>query len=115
MKENIFEMGSKFDDSWSSDNKTPKKTKNNDEIKEPSKHMLHFAKEKRRGKVITIVKPFYIESIEIKKVLKELKNRLATGGTINENSIEIQGDLQVKAKNVLEKLGYRFKGQIYDI
>lgn len=109
MKENIFEMGAKFDDNWSSDNKNPKTTTDKTEIKEPSKHSLHFAKEKRRGKTITIVKPFHLNKKDMQKLLKTVKNKLATGGTVNEDSIEIQGDLAVKAKDVLLGLGYKFK------
>jgi len=48
MKKNLFEMGAKFEDSWSSDNKKKAPKKKVLEIKEPSKHQLHFAKEKKR-------------------------------------------------------------------
>ena len=53
MRENLFEMGTDFGDSWESDNKkkrSPAKTSTCKEILSPEKHQLHFAKEKRRGK-----------------------------------------------------------------
>lgn len=108
MKKQLFEIGAKFDDNWSSDNKTkPKKVKQ--EIKPPNKHQLHTAKEKRRGKVVTIVKPFHLEPKELKKILKSLKTKLGSGGTIKENTIELQGEVSQKAKEILLDLEFKFK------
>ncbi|NEW59750.1 translation initiation factor [Sulfurovum sp. bin170] len=109
MRKNLFEMESNFDDAWISDNKEkPKKAKSR-EIKVPQKHQLHFAKEKRRGKVATIVKPFYLETDELKTLLKTIKKKLGTGGTIKECSLEFQGEVEDNLRVQLEKLGYRFK------
>ena len=85
MRENLFEMGADFSDDWKSDNKNkvPKKQNNNcKEIQLPEKHQLHFAKEKRRGKVVTIVKPFCLEKRELSGLLKKIKKKLGTGGTL---------------------------------
>jgi len=101
-------MGANFEDNWSSDNKSkPKKAKQ--EIKEPGRHQLHAAKEKRRGKVVTVIKPFFLEANELKKVLKELKTRLGSGGTVKENTLELQGEVSTKAKELLQSKGFRFK------
>ncbi len=108
MKKNLFEMGASWDDSWSSDNKTTSK-KEESEIKQPNKHQLHFAKEKRNGKTITIVKPFFLSREDLEVTLKTLKKSLATGGTIKDNSLEFQGELQDKLKENLIKLGYGMK------
>ncbi len=111
MKKNLFEMGTNFKDDWSSDNKKIKKNKDfsKKESLPPSKHQLHFAKEKRRGKVVTIVKPFYIEKKELQALLKILKKKLGTGGAIKENSMEFQGDIPDKLHNLLSEKKYRFK------
>jgi translation initiation factor 1 len=109
MKKNLFEMGANFSDEWTSDNKDKKKTELVLEIKEASKHQLHFAKEKRRGKVVTIVRPFYLNSEDLKNLLKVLKKRLGTGGTIKEDRLEFQGEIQEQLKTQLEKLGYGMK------
>ena len=109
MKENLFEMGANFDDSWSSDNKDTASKKVSTEIKLPEKHQLHFAKEKRRGKVVTIVKPFYVEKTTLQALLKTLKKKLGTGGTIKDESLEFQGDIPEPLRKHLESLGYRFK------
>jgi len=105
-------MGTDFSDDWSSDNKDkgPKKEKGFcEEVLPPQKHRLHFAKEKRRGKVVTIVKPFCLDKKELQVLLKTLKKKLGTGGTVKENSLEFQGELQAQLKTILESLAYRFK------
>lgn len=107
-KENLFEMGADFGDDWSSDNKA-KAVKTSTDIKEPSKHQLHFAKEKRRGKVVTIVKPFYLSKVDLQTLVKTLKKKLGTGGTVKEDSLEFQGDIPAQVRKQLETLGYGFK------
>jgi len=112
MKKNLFEMGADFSDDWSSDNKekAPKKEPRVcDEVLPPQKHQLHFAKEKRRGKVVTIVKPFCLDKVALQALLKTLKKKLGTGGTVKENTLEFQGELQTPLRTSLELLGYRFK------
>jgi len=108
MKKQLFEMGANFKDGWSSDNKAKPK-KSNTEIKAPNKHNLHTTKEKRRGKVVTIVKPFFLDSSELKKLLKELKSKLGSGGTIKDNTLELQGEVSQKVKELLVKKGFKFK------
>jgi len=109
MKENLFEMGAKFEEGWSSDNKESPSKKTSTEIRAPQKHQLHFAKEKRRGKVVTIVKPFYLDKASMQTLLKTLKKKLGTGGTIKDDSLEFQGEIPELLRTHLEALGYRFK------
>ena len=109
MKENLFDMGANFEDEWSSDNKDKPSKKISTEIKPPEKHQLHFAKEKRRGKVVTIVKPFYLDKTSLQALLKTLKKKLGTGGTVKDESLEFQGDIPELLRTHLKALGYRFK------
>jgi len=109
MRENLFEMGADFGDDWSSDNKDKPSKQTSTEIKEPTKHQLHFAKEKRRGKVVTVVKPFYLHKNDLQALVKLLKKRLGTGGTVKDNSLEFQGDIPQPVRKHLEALGYGFK------
>jgi len=109
MRENLFEMGADFGDHWSSNNKDKPSKQTSIEIKEPTKHQLHFAKEKRRGKVVTIVKPFYLDKNDLQALVKLLKKRLGTGGTVKDNSLEFQGDIPQPVRMHLEALGYGFK------
>ena len=109
MKENLFEMGANLEDGWSSDNKDKPSKKTSAEIRTPEKHQLHFTKEKRRGKVVTIVKPFYLDKTTLQAILKTLKKKLGTGGTVKDESLEFQGDIPVLLRKHLETLEYRFK------
>jgi len=109
MKQNLFEMGADFSDGWEADNRTEPSKHITNEIKEPPQHRLHFAKEKRRGKVVTIVKPFMLEANELKSVLKILKKKLGTGGTVKEKSLEFQGEVKEGLKVQLENLNFGFK------
>jgi len=108
MKKNLFEMGTTFKDEWTSDNKNKTISKEIIETKEPQKHQLHFAKEKRRGKTVTIVKPFHLEKAMLQALLKSLKKKLGTGGTLKENTLEFQGEVQEKLRKELENLEYKF-------
>lgn len=104
-------MEANFNDEWSSDNKEKSQKKVITKIETPQKHQLYFAKEKRRGKVVTIVQPFYLESTVLKALLKVVKKKLGTGGTIKEQSLEFQGEVEDNLRIQLEKLDYRFKKQ----
>jgi len=109
LRENLFEMGADFSDDWSADNRDKPKQQTTLELKEPQQHRLYFAKEKRRGKTVTIVKPFYLEKKELQALLKTVKKKMGTGGTVKENSLEFQGEVKENLKVQLEKLGYGFK------
>ena len=106
---NMFEMGADLGDGWASDNKDVSQHQTSSDIKEPNKHQLHFAKEKRRGKVVTIVKPFYLAKNDLQALVKMLKKKLGTGGTVKDNNLEFQGDIPDQVRKHLETLGYTFK------
>jgi translation initiation factor 1 len=59
---------------------------------------------RRYGKVITLVSGF--SGIDIKQTARGLKQKLACGGTIKHNIIELQGDHKGKVKPVLIELGF---------
>jgi translation initiation factor 1 len=109
MKKNLFEMGADLGDGWASDNKQKPEKKEKTEIKPPEKHRLYLSKEKRRGKVVTIVKPFHLAKTELQALLKMLKKRLGTGGTLKEDALEFQGDIPDKLQHALEEMHYRFR------
>jgi len=109
MKKNLFEMGAKFDDNWHSDNKQKPKKQTTTETKAPNKHSLTIAKEKRRGKTVTIIKEFFIQKNELKSLLKNLKKSLGCGGTVKENTLEFQGDIADRIREELVKREFRFK------
>nr|WP_228135542.1 translation initiation factor SUI1 [Halarcobacter anaerophilus] len=68
-----------------------------------NQHQLVFTFEKRKGKPVTLLGRFYLEEKEKKEVLKLLKKKLACGGAIKEEWIELQGDVKEKSKLSLKK------------
>lgn len=86
---------------------TNKKSPNTIEPK--NQHQLVFTYEKRKGKPVTLVGRFYLSSADKKDVLKLLKKKLACGGAIKEEWIELQGNVKDKIKDVLETEGWKFK------
>lgn len=60
---------------------------------------------RRYGKFITVVEGISSD-VDIRNVLKELKTRLACGGTIKRGVIELQGNHREKVKQILVKLGF---------
>ncbi len=103
-----LQIGMEFDESdWNVVSEKRKSVAS--ETLEPSKHQLVFHKEKRRGKVVTLVGPFSLENEAAKDLLKALKKKLGCGGTISEDFLEFQGEVQVKLRELLETMEYRFK------
>lgn len=56
------------------------------------------------GKLVTVVEG--IEKQYLKKTLKELKSKLACGGTLRDDAIILQGDHRKRIKALLLQLGY---------
>ena len=61
---------------------------------------------KRYGKYTTIVAGIS-KDVDVKNVLKELKTRLACGGTLKDGIIELQGNHKEKVLDILVKLGFK--------
>ncbi|BFM41144.1 translation initiation factor [Synechocystis sp. LKSZ1] len=63
----------------------------------------------RKGKTVTILTGFQTSPAVLQQLLKQLKNQCGSGGTLKDNSIEIQGDHRPKILQVLLGLGYKAK------
>jgi len=66
--------------------------------------------EKRRGKTITVIAEIPLTGAMLKECLKELKKRCATGGTVKEGSIELQGDHVGSVREYLDSRSIAHKG-----
>jgi len=106
-KLDIF-IGANIDDGWS-EVQIPKKTSHINEILLPAKHFLVFKREKRRGKVVTLVGELHLSKEDTNATLKLLKKKLGCGGTYKEGWMEFQGELQEKLRTLLTDEGFRFK------
>ncbi len=105
----MFEMGAKLDGDSFDTKKEDKKKKSSSSIVSKEQHQLVFTYEKRKGKPVTLVGRFYLDEKDKKDVLKLLKKKLACGGAVKQEWIELQGDVKDKVKELLLKEGWKFK------
>ncbi|VVB51897.1 Translation initiation factor SUI1 [uncultured archaeon] len=75
-----------------------------DEISYVGQKIRVRSDKRRYGKYVTIVDGF--QNVDVNKIAKELKTKLACGGTSKNNIIELQGEHVNRAKNVLHDLGF---------
>jgi translation initiation factor 1 len=101
-----LDLGASWNEGWSLEEE---KTAKVFTIIEPSAHRLVFQKEKRKGKVVTLVGPFSLSEEDAQKALSTLKKSLACGGAYKEGWMEFQGDIAPKVRDNLEKMYFKFK------
>jgi len=68
---------------------------------------ITIAVDKRRyGKMMTIVDGINPHDLDIDALIIKLKKKCASGGTIKDGKIELQGDHRTKVKEALEEMGF---------
>ena len=75
-----------------------------EEIVKTEQRIQITTEKKRFGKVNTVISGF--QDVDMKVLAKELKQKLACGGTIKEKTIELQGDHRKNVKDALIKFGF---------
>lgn len=70
---------------------------------------LHRETKGRKGKGVTLIKGLALPAAELKVVAKKLKHLCGTGGSVKDQTIEIQGDQREIIKAALEKQGHQVK------
>jgi translation initiation factor 1 len=65
--------------------------------------------EKRKGKPTTIISGYEGDDEDFKLLAKELKNKLAVGGTFKDGEIIIQGDYRDRIMKILQDKGFKTK------
>ena len=74
--------------------------------KEQQKAIISVVK-RRYGKMVTMIEGIDDTAIDISQLAKILKSACASGGTVKDRIIELQGDHKKRASKVLEQNGYR--------
>ena len=77
----------------------------------PEQQTAKLAVEKRKkGKVVTVVSGLPAQGNDLAALLGELKTACGAGGTLKNETLEIQGQHLDRVREHLRRLGYRIKG-----
>jgi len=77
-----------------------------EEISKEQQVIKIYTDKRRYGKTVTIIEGFDPRDVDLKEMAKSLKRKVATGGTVKDGRIELQGDQKEKVKRFLEDMGY---------
>jgi translation initiation factor 1 len=71
---------------------------------------LRMEKSGRGGKTVTVVYALPRNAEFLKNLAQELKRVCGTGGTVTDDSVELQGDQRDRVRVYLQQKGYAVKG-----
>ncbi|MCL4325398.1 MAG: stress response translation initiation inhibitor YciH [Candidatus Thermoplasmatota archaeon] len=80
-----------------------------EDIAKESQTIRVYEDKRRYGKMVTIIDGMNVNDINVHELAKKLKSKCATGGTVKDGKIELQGDQKQKVVEVLEEMGYKVK------
>lgn len=77
----------------------------------PESQTARLALEKRKkGKLVTVVRGLPAIGNDLEGLLSKLKSQCGAGGTVKDETLEIQGDHLDRVRTLLGALGFRVKG-----
>jgi translation initiation factor 1 len=71
---------------------------------------LRLEKKGRGGKTVTVIYDLPNNAAFLKSLAQELKRACGTGGAVSDNTVELQGDLRERVRDVLVTKGFTVKG-----
>jgi translation initiation factor 1 len=75
------------------------------------KQTARLAMEKRKkGKQVTVVRGLPAEGNDLAELLTRLKTCCGAGGTVKDDTLEIQGNHIDRIRQTLQDIGYRVRG-----
>jgi len=76
----------------------------------PSEQTARLSIDKRkRGKTVTVIRGLAAADNDLPALLRRLKSHCGAGGSLHENSIEIQGEQRERLTQELMTIGYQVK------
>ena len=84
----------------------PKDLVNFEEISKESQDIKVYNIKKKFGKVYTVVEGINPHEVNMKDLVKKMKNKLACGGAAKKDVIELQGNHKAKVKDILSAEGF---------
>jgi len=77
-----------------------------EEIAREQQQIRIYSVKRRYGKMVTIVEGIDSSNIDVDDLARKLKTRCASGGTVKDGNIELQGDHKKKVQVALEEMGF---------
>jgi translation initiation factor 1 len=77
-----------------------------EEIAREQQDIKIYIEKRRYGKTVTIVEGINSNDIDINDLARQLKTKCASGGTVKDGNIELQGDHKKKVHGALIELGF---------
>jgi translation initiation factor 1 len=78
-----------------------------EEIAREQQDIKIYIEKRRYGKTVTIVEGIDANDIDINDLARQLKTKCASGGTVKDGNIELQGDHKKKVYDALVELGFK--------
>lgn len=77
------------------------------EKKGPARAVVRMERKQRGGKEVTVIEKLGLSAKELETWCKQLKQTLGCGGTVEADTIVLQGDFRQRLSDPLTKLGVR--------
>ena len=77
-----------------------------EEIAREQQQIKIYSMKRRYGKIVTIIEGIDSSDIDLDDLARKLKTRCASGGTVKEGRIELQGEHKKKVEQVLNEMGF---------
>lgn len=70
---------------------------------------VQVSRKGRKGKSVTVITGFSHKAKTLEALAKKLKSQCGSGGTVKDNTIEVQGEHAAKLVSLLKDKGYKAK------
>jgi translation initiation factor 1 len=77
-----------------------------EEIAREQQQIKIYSMKRRYGKIVTIIEGIDSSDIDLDDLARKLKTRCASGGTVKDGRIELQGEHKKKVEQVLNEMGF---------